>query len=252
MPFAPLMRVARAPLRTAVSRLACAIALLTPLGCARIAAGRDTGRDTAPAPLDAAALPEAPALAPTDSVLAAVDSFVVRFTTTRGAFDLLVRRDWAPLGAAQLGRAVRDDFYDGAAFFRALRGFVVQWGIAADPAMTRRWQARRIADDPVTQSNRRGTVTYASGGPGTRTVQLFVNLRDNARLDAMGFPPVGEVIRGMDVVDALYTGYGEGAPAGRGPSQDRLTAEGASYLAADFPLLDRILTARIVMLWPRG
>lgn len=183
------------------------------------------------------------------AALAAADSFVVRFETTRGPFDLMVRRAWAPQGAAQLGRAVADGYYDGAAFFRALRGFVVQWGIAADPAMTARWQGLRIPDDPTTESNRRGTVTFASGGPNTRTVQLFMNLRDNARLDAMGFPPIGEVIRGMDVVDALHTGYGEGAPAGRGPSQDRLTAEGEAYLAREFPQLDRIRTARITQVY---
>lgn len=181
--------------------------------------------------------------------LAAADSFLVRIETTQGGFDLMVRRGWAPHGTVQFGQAVAAGFYDGAAFFRALRGFVVQWGIAADPAMTARWRDRRIPDDPTTESNRRGTVTFASGGPGTRTVQLFVNLRDNARLDAMGFPPIGEVVRGMDVVDALHTGYGEGAPAGRGPSQDRLTAEGEPYLAREFPQLDRIRTARIVQVF---
>jgi peptidyl-prolyl cis-trans isomerase A (cyclophilin A) len=196
------------------------------------------------------ASPVAHAQSPTDpATLAAADSFVVRFETTRGAVDLMVRRHWAPLGAVQLGRAVAEGYYDGAAFFRALRGFVVQWGIAADPAKTATWRDRRIADDPTSESNRRGTVTFASGGPNTRTVQLFVNLRDNARLDAMGFPPIGEVIRGMEVVDALHTGYGEGAPAGRGPSQDRLTAEGEPYLAREFPQLDRIRTARIVQVF---
>ena len=242
----PVLRVP--PSAPAARPLTMCLTLVLAAGCARAGIGAPSaGPSTRPAERPVPALP---ALTPTDSVLAAADSFLVRMTTTRGAVDVIVRRDWAPAGAPQLGRAVLDGYYDGAAFFRALRGFVVQWGIAADPAMTRRWQARRIPDDPVTQSNRRGTVTFASGGPGTRTVQLFVNLRDNARLDAMGFPPVGEVIRGMDVVDALHTGYGEGAPAGRGPSQDRLTTEGATYLAADFPLLDRILTARIVALWP--
>lgn len=203
-------------------------------------------------PIAAQGAVEPAAITPSEAALAAADSFLVRFATTSGSFDVLLRRDWAPLGAPHVGRAVLDGYYDGGAFFRALRGFVVQWGIAADPAMTQRWMPRRIADDPVTQSNRRGTVTFASGGPGTRTVQLFVNLRDNARLDAMGFPPVGEVVRGMDVVDALHTGYGEGAPAGRGPSQDRLVAEGERYLAAEFPRLDRITSARIIALWPRG
>jgi peptidyl-prolyl cis-trans isomerase A (cyclophilin A) len=214
---------------------------------------RTTGRAAAvalPALLTVLACTEARAQAPSDPAsLAAADSFVVRFETTRGAVDLMVRREWAPLGAVQFGLAVADGYYDGAAFFRALRGFVVQWGIAADPAMTAKWRDRRIADDPATQSNRRGTVTFASGGPNTRTVQLFVNLRDNARLDAMGFPPIGEVVRGMEVVDALHTGYGEGAPAGRGPSQDRLTSEGEPYLAREFPQLDRIRTARIVQVF---
>ena len=178
------------------------------------------------------------------------NSFLVRFTTTKGEFDVLVRRSWAPLGAARVGEAVAAGYYDGARFFRALRGFVVQWGIAADSANTALWRGRRIADDSVRVSNRRGTVTYAAGGPNTRTVQLFINLRDNARLDALGFAPVGEVVRGMDVVDTLHTGYGEGAPAGQGPTQAKLGAQGEAYLARDFPLLDQIRSARVVRLWP--
>ncbi|MEK0431676.1 MAG: hypothetical protein RL139_1480 [Gemmatimonadota bacterium] len=241
----PLGRTRRSR-ATRLSSIALPLTLALTLACVRplssagtVTTGPLPARDPAP-------------LTPSDSTLAAADSFLVRVGTTRGAFEVMVRRSWEPEGAPQLGRAVLDGYYDGGAFFRALRGFVVQWGIAADPAMTQRWMARRIPDDPVTQSNHRGTVTFASGGPGTRTVQLFVNLRDNPRLDAMGFPPVGEVVRGMDVVDALHTGYGEGAPAGRGPSQGRLVAEGERYLAAEFPLLDRITTARIVALWPRG
>ena len=187
---------------------------------------------------------------PSADVLAAADSFLVRFTTTKGEFDVLVRRSWSPLGAARVGEAVAAGYYDGARFFRALRGFVVQWGIAADSANTALWRGRRIADDSVRVSNRRGTVTYAAGGPNTRTVQLFINLRDNARLDALGFAPVGEVVRGMDVVDTLHTGYGEGAPAGQGPTQDKLGAQGEAYLARDFPLLDQIRSARVVRLWP--
>ena len=174
------------------------------------------------------------------------DSFVVRLATTKGDIDLMIRGHWAPLGAAQMYEAVSTGYYDGARFFRTLRGFVAQFGLAADPEVSATWRGRRIADDPVTESNRRGTVVFASGGPGTRTAQLFLNLRDNARLDAMGFPPIGEVIAGHDAMDALYYGYGDGAS---GPAQDRITREGEAYLAAEFPLLDTIERARVIRAW---
>jgi peptidyl-prolyl cis-trans isomerase A (cyclophilin A) len=174
------------------------------------------------------------------------DSFVVRLATTKGDIDLMIRHHWAPLGAAQMYEAVSTGYYDGARFFRTLRGFVAQFGLAADPEVTASWRGRRIADDPVTESNRRGTVVYASAGPGTRTTQLFLNLRDNARLDAMGFPPIGEVVAGHDAMDALYAGYGDGAT---GPAQDRITREGEAYLAAEFPLLDKIERARVIRAW---
>ncbi|MCC7002298.1 MAG: peptidylprolyl isomerase [Gemmatimonadaceae bacterium] len=187
---------------------------------------------------------------PDAALLATADSFLVRFATTKGDFDVMLRKSWAPRGAERVGELVLANYYDGARFFRALPGFVVQWGIAADTAMTRAWSGRRIADDSVRESNRRGTVTFGAGGQAnTRTVHLFVNLRDNARLDATRFAPVGEVVRGMDVVDQLYTGYGEGAPAGKGPSQQAMSQEGEALLARDFPLLDQIKTARVVRLF---
>lgn len=198
--------------------------------------------------LGCAAAP-APTLAPEAALPAYVpgvvpDSFLVRLTTSQGDVDLMLRRDWAPRGVAQVYEAVSTGFYDGARFFRTLRGFVTQFGIAADSAVTAQWAGRRIPDDPVTQSNRRGTLVFASGGPNTRTVQLFINLRDNARLDAMGFAPLGEVVRGMDAVDAFYTGYASPAP-----DQGRITREGEAYLAAEFPLLDRIVSAKVVRAW---
>lgn len=174
------------------------------------------------------------------------DSFVVRLATTKGDVDIMLRKHWAPLGVGQFYEAVHANYYDGARFFRSIRGFVVQFGIAAEPAASAQWRARTIADDSVTQSNRRGSVVFASGGPNTRTVQMFINLRDNARLDGLGFPPIGEVIAGMDFVDALYTGYGDGAT---GPDQNRINREGEAYLAANFPLLDQITSARIVRAW---
>ncbi len=196
------------------------------------------------APRTPAAAPE-PAVPPfTPGVIP--DSFVVRLETTQGEVHAMVHRDWAPNGAAQFYEAVATGYYDGARFFRTIRGFVTQFGIAADTAMTARWRRRTIPDDVVKQSNRRGTLVFASGGPNTRTTQMFVNLRDNARLDAMGFPPIGEIISGIDAVDAFYTGYGDGANA---PQQDRITREGEAYLAANFPLLDRIIQARVVRAW---
>lgn len=174
------------------------------------------------------------------------DSFVVRMTTTKGEIDAIIRRSWAPNGAAQFYEAVSTGYYDGARFFRTIRGFVSQFGLAADTAVTARWRTKTIPDDSVLQSNRRGTMVFASGGPNTRTTQMFFNLRDNARLDAMGFPPIGEVIRGVDNVDSLYTGYGDGAGA---PDQGRITREGEAYLAASFPLLDKITTARVIRAW---
>lgn len=174
------------------------------------------------------------------------DSFVVRLNTTKGDIDVMVRRHWAPNGVTRLYDAVYAEYYDGARFFRAIRGFVAQFGIAADPARTAEWAEKRIPDDPVLESNRRGTLVFASGGPDTRTTQLFFNLRDNARLDGLGFPPVGEVIVGLEVMDQLFTGYGDGAAA---PRQDRLTREGEAYLADQYPLLDKIQRARVIAAW---
>jgi peptidyl-prolyl cis-trans isomerase A (cyclophilin A) len=177
----------------------------------------------------------------------APDSALVRLATTKGDIDVMVRKHWAPNGSQRAYEAFARNYYDGARFFRSIRGFVVQFGIAADSARTAEWSGKTIADDPVTQSNRRGTLVFASGGPNTRTVQLFFNLRDNARLDALGFPPIGEIVRGWDVLDSLYTGYGDGATA---PQQPRLTREGEAYLAAEFPLLDKITRAYVVRVWP--
>jgi peptidyl-prolyl cis-trans isomerase A (cyclophilin A) len=174
--------------------------------------------------------------------------YVVRFTTTRGDIDVMVHRAWAPLGADRLYGLVRHGYYDGARFFRAVPNFVVQFGIAADTGVTAVMRERTIQDDSVRAENVRGTVTFATSGPNTRTTQLFINLGDNRRLDRMGFSPVGRVIAGMSAVDSLYLGYGEGAPRGRGPLQDRITREGETYLQREFPLLDKILSARIVPL----
>ncbi|HMC54221.1 MAG TPA: peptidylprolyl isomerase [Gemmatimonadaceae bacterium] len=176
---------------------------------------------------------------------AAPDSFLVALQTSRGRIVMQVVRDWAPRGADHFYELVNAHYYDGAKFFRVL-GFMAQFGIGGNVAMNERWSNASIPDDPVKQSNKRGYVSYAMGGPATRSTQLFINRRDNGRLDAMGFAPIGMVIEGMDAVDKLYPGYGEGAPEGTGPLQDRIEHEGNTYLNRYFPLLDSVVTARVV------
>lgn len=175
----------------------------------------------------------------------APDSYKVKFETSKGDFELTVTRDWSPLGADRFYTLVKTGFYDGARFFRVLPGFVVQFGIAADPAVTAKWRDANLADEPVKQSNKRGTITYAKGGPNTRTTQVFINLADNARLDSDGFSAFGAVNQGMEVVDQFYSGYGEGAPNGTGPAQNRAEADGNAYLIREFPKLDYIKKATI-------
>jgi peptidyl-prolyl cis-trans isomerase A (cyclophilin A) len=173
-------------------------------------------------------------------------TFRIRFETTQGDVVVEVHPDWAPEGAERLRELVKAGYFDGARFFRVVDDFVVQFGIAADPKISAKWRGRSISDDPVGASNTRGTLTFATSGPNTRTTQLFINLRDNNRLDSMGFAPVGKVVEGMDVIDRLYSGYGEGPPQGKGPRQDRIHTEGEIYLAREFPKLDRIDRATMV------
>jgi peptidyl-prolyl cis-trans isomerase A (cyclophilin A) len=141
---------------------------------------------------------------------------------------------------------VTSGVYDDVAFFRVLDGFVAQFGISGDPDTAARWRGKRITDDPAVRSNTAGTISYAMAGPHTRTTQLFINLADNARLDAMGFAPFAELTAGFDVVESLYGGYGEGAPRGRGPDQGLIQSEGNAYLREKFPKLDYVTKATIV------
>jgi peptidyl-prolyl cis-trans isomerase A (cyclophilin A) len=175
----------------------------------------------------------------------APDSFRARLSTTRGDFVIAVHRAWAPLGADRFYNLVRSGYYDGVRFFRVIPGFMAQFGIHGDTAVTSAWRERVIPDDQMRRSNQRGMVTFATAGAGTRTTQVFINYRDNSRLDGMGFAPFGQVVEGMAVVDSLYGGYGEGAPNGRGPDQMRMHIEGEKYLARQFPKLDKIKTARV-------
>jgi peptidyl-prolyl cis-trans isomerase A (cyclophilin A) len=173
-------------------------------------------------------------------------AYKVKFDTSKGTFVVDVHRDWAPVGADRFYNLVKNGFYNNARFFRVISGFMVQFGINGDPSLSSRWRTARIADDPVKQSNTRGMMTFATAGPNTRTTQVFVNYSGNSSLDGQGFAPFGQVTSGMNVVDALYSGYGEGAPSGAGPEQGRVQSEGNAYLTASFPKLDYIKSATIV------
>ena len=140
---------------------------------------------------------------------------------------------------------VLNGFFDGAKFFRVLPGFVVQFGLPADPEAAASIPTASIKDDPVKASNTKGTITFATAGPNTRTTQVFINLGDNPRLDGMGFAPFGKVTEGMDIVEQLFAGYGEGAPHGNGPEQGRVRVHGNKYLDANFPKLDGIKKASV-------
>jgi peptidyl-prolyl cis-trans isomerase A (cyclophilin A) len=185
-------------------------------------------------------------LDPSRATEQAPEKFRVRFETTKGPFVVEVTRAWAPRGADRFYNLVKAGYYDDVAFFRVIEGFMVQFGINGDPAVNAVWRAAQIPDDPVTQSNRRGMVTYAMAGPDTRTTQLFINFKNNTSLDSQGFAPFGRVTEGMSVVDSIYSGYGEGAPQGMGPNQARAQGEGNAYLRGSFPQLDFVKTARVV------
>jgi peptidyl-prolyl cis-trans isomerase A (cyclophilin A) len=173
-------------------------------------------------------------------------TYKVNLDTSKGAVVIEVTREWAPRGADRFFNLVKNGFYNDVRFFRVIPNFMAQFGIHGDPAVAAAWRAARIADDPVKQSNKRGFVVFATGGPNTRTTQLFINFKDNsASLDRQGFAPFGRVVTGMEVVDKIYDGYGEGAPSGRGPDQGRLQGEGNAYLAKEFPRLDFIKSASI-------
>lgn len=183
---------------------------------------------------------------PSKAAETAPNTYKVKFETTKGDFVVQVSREWAPNGADRLHNLVNVGYFEDIAFFRAIDGFMVQFGISGYPEVAAAWRTAQIQDDPVTQSNKRGRLTFATAGPNTRTTQLFINYKDNSMLDGQGFSPIGEVVEGMDVVDSLYKGYGEGAPRGRGPNQGMVQMKGNAYLKADFPELDYINKASVV------
>ena len=193
----------------------------------------------------------APLLDPHSAAMneAAPATYKVLLATSKGDFTIEVTREWAPKGADRFYNLVKHGFYDDSRFFRVIRmprPFMAQFGINADPQISAKWKDATIEDDPVKQHNARGTISFATAGPNTRTTQVFINYSDNLRLDDMGFSPFGRVIAGMDALDQLYADYGEGAPDGPGPDQNRIEQEGNAYLTKDFLKLDYVKTARIV------
>ena len=171
---------------------------------------------------------------------AADSTYRVELDTTKGPVVIVVDRTLAPNGAQRFYELVKAKYFDGARFYRVVPGFVVQWGAAAEPAVTKKWDVT-IPDDPVKGSNTAGTVTFAATGqPNSRTTHMFINLADNVRLDAMGFAPIGHISSGMQAVEHIYSGYAEQ------PNQAQIAAKGNAYLESGFPHLDYIKSARIV------
>ena len=215
-----------------ISMLACGIAL------AQTSPAPKKAAPTAPKKAAPAAGPDL--LKPGTLRAKAPDVYKVKFTTTKGDVIIQVNRVWAPIGSDRFYNLVRAGFYKDAAFFRIVPRFVAQFGIPARPDVAAAWDHAYLVDDRVTQSNKRGTLTFATAGPNTRTTQIFINYSDNASLDGQGFAPFGTVIEGMDLVDKFFAGYGES------PDQGRITAQGKAYLDKSFPNLDRIISAVVM------
>jgi peptidyl-prolyl cis-trans isomerase A (cyclophilin A) len=216
--------------------LLCAFSLFTAVA----AKADDTTTNAAPAPAS-------PGFAdPGKLTGTAPETFKAQFNTTKGKIVIEVTRSLAPNGADRFYNLVKSGYFSDLAFFRVVPGFMCQFGIHGDPAVSAKWRDANIPDDAVKGSNTRGTITFATAGPNTRTTQLFINFGDNVGLDGQGFSPFGKVIEGMDVVDKINSEYGEGAPNGSGPNQQRIQMEGNAYLKSDFPNLDYIKSATIV------
>ncbi|MBK1834920.1 peptidylprolyl isomerase [Roseibacillus ishigakijimensis] len=177
----------------------------------------------------------------------APETFEVVFETTKGEFEVKVNREWSPLGADRFYNLVKIGYFEDIAFFRVIEGFMAQFGIHGDPAVNKVWRDANINDDgKAVVSNTPGRITFAkTGAPNSRSVQFFINYGNNGNLDGMGFTPFGEVTKGMDVVKSIYSGYGEGAPRGRGPDQGMFQAQGNALLKKSFPEMDYIKSAKL-------
>lgn len=213
------------------------ICFILTAGCAVVAAAED----------EAAADPNPALLDPSLATETAPETYRVKMETTAGDFVIEVHREWAPRGADRFYNLVKIGYFTDVAFFRVLAGFMAQAGFHGNPAVSRAWLNSRIKADPVLKSNTQGMVTFAMGGhPDTRSAQFFINYGDNSYLDESGFAPFGKVIEGMESVNALYSGYGEGQPNGQGPNQGKVHNGGNAYLESEFPELDYIKKASII------
>jgi peptidyl-prolyl cis-trans isomerase A (cyclophilin A) len=202
---------------------------------------KDEKKDSPKTEAKEAAKPAAPSFEdPSKLTEKAPESFKAQFETTKGKFTIEVTRSLAPNGADRFYNMVRSGFFKDIAFFRVVPGFMVQFGIHGDPAVSAKWRAANITDDPVKTSNKPGYLTFATAGPNTRTTQLFINYGDNGFLDGQGFSPFGKVTEGMDVVTKINSDTGER------PNQGAIQGAGNAYLKKEFPNLDYIKSASIV------
>ncbi len=226
-----------------VKKAAPAAATTTPAAGAAKAAAAPAKTAAPPAVSPALLNPKSPSLN-----AKAPELFRVKFTTTHGDFVVEAHRDWAPLGVDRFYNLVKAGFFKDNAFYRYSPNFIVQFGAHANPAVTAAWANAKIKDDPFKQSNKKGTLTFATSGPNSRTTDFFINLKDNTPLDTMGFTAIGMVTEGMDVVEGLYSGYGEMKEMNNpsGVSQAELMSKGKPYLDKNFPKLDSIKTATII------
>jgi len=185
-----------------------------------------------------------------DADLISPARFFANVQTTKGDFLIEVQRDWSPLGADRFHTLIQKKFFQDLPFFRAIRGFMVQFGLHSQPEVNQSWKEKPIQDDLAVQSNLRGFVSFATAGPNTRTTQLFINTANNQNLDSMGFTPIGTIVDtkespGMTIVEKIFSGYGEGHPSGRGPSQELLQQQGSGFLKEHYPYLDYIKNIQI-------
>ena len=181
---------------------------------------------------------------PVPKAIVVPDVYRAKFETTKGDFVVEVTRAWAPRGADRFHELLRMDYFDEGRFFRVLPGFIAQFGIHKDFDVHAKWRELVIADDPSKEKNLRGTLTFAQSGPNTRATEVFINLKDNPDLDDQGFTPFGKIVEGVDIIDTLYSGYGELGPKGKGPDAGRAENEANEYIVPRFPQLDYIKRAR--------
>jgi peptidyl-prolyl cis-trans isomerase A (cyclophilin A) len=174
------------------------------------------------------------------------ETFKVKFTTSQGEFTVEANRAWAPIGVDRFHELLGLKYFDDNRFFRVVKGYIAQFGVNGDPKFHGKWRKRSIVDDKLVQSNERGTLTYAQAGPNSRATEIFINLKNNKSFDQQGFVPFAKVVEGMDVVDKLYSGYGELLPTGREIDPGKVEERGNEYLNSRFPKLDYILKAEIL------